>query len=63
LNDVWKYENDILKVMDDVKEYMDLNIKFVASNSIRILGEVKGSVIELTSKDLVIEGIVEITAN
>jgi hypothetical protein len=43
---------------------MDLNIKLHASNSIHILGEIKGSNIELTSKkDIVIEGTMEITMN
>jgi hypothetical protein len=44
----------------DVIDYMDLNIKLHASNFIHILGKIKGSNIELTSKkDIVIDGIME----
>jgi hypothetical protein len=74
LNDVWKYENDILKevlltddeLIDEEKiviTYMSLNIKLYASNSIHILGEVKGNNIDLSSKDVIIEGTVEDTMN
>jgi hypothetical protein len=59
LNDVWSFqivEDDTIE--DDNIDYKDLNIKLDASNSIHILGEIKGSNIELTSKYVVILGTV-----
>jgi hypothetical protein len=67
LNDVWKYEielgdtdDEIGDTEDQVINYKALKIQLLASNSIHILGKIKGSNIELTSKDIVIEGTVEV---
>jgi hypothetical protein len=57
LNDVWRYNDD--RDENAVISYKDLNIKFLASNSIHIMGEIRGRNIELTSEDVVIEGKVE----
>jgi hypothetical protein len=64
LNGVWKYEHDIIK--ETLSTEMDNNdeedgikdastIKIHASNSIHIVGSIKGRNIELTSIDIVIE--------
>jgi hypothetical protein len=54
LNDVWKYENDILKPIVEI-----VTVKIHGSQSVQILGKVKGKSIELTSMEDVINGIVE----
>jgi hypothetical protein len=68
LNDVWKYENDILtKILpaesnnndDELSILESFTIKIHASNSIHVLGKVKGRNIKLESIDVVIDGIVE----
>jgi hypothetical protein len=64
MNDVWKFEFEIEDTDEDpVTEYMDLNVKLDASNSIHILGEIKGSDIQLTSKLVMIKGTLEGTTN
>jgi hypothetical protein len=45
----------------EVTNYNALKINLLASNSIHILGKIKGSNIQLTSEDIVIEGTVEIS--
>jgi hypothetical protein len=71
-NDVWKYEDDILKETlptendnnnekDGIEDVLTINIH--ASYSIHIFGKVKGRSIELTSIDVVIDGIVEALNN
>jgi hypothetical protein len=64
LNDVWKYENDILKEIDSNNEkeekLEDLTIEIHTSNFIHIHGKVKGSNIQLQSKEINIYGIVEL---
>jgi hypothetical protein len=45
MNDVWKYENDILKPVDvkiDNNDEEGITIKIHASNAIHIYGKVKG---------------------
>jgi hypothetical protein len=54
LNDVWKYENDILKPIVE-----PVTVSIHGSQYIHILGKVKGRSIELTSMEVVINGIVE----
>jgi cytoskeletal protein CcmA (bactofilin family) len=59
LNDVWKYEIEIDDPIEDtVMDYKDLNIFLHASDTIHILGEIKGTNIELKS-NIVIAGRVE----
>jgi hypothetical protein len=60
LNDVWKYENDILKeIPPSVKTSEPATVKINASNSILINGKVKGRNIELEGTDIVIDGTIE----
>jgi hypothetical protein len=54
LNDVWKYENDILKPIVE-----PVTIKIHGSQYIHILGKVTGRSIEVESMEVVINGIVE----